>query len=86
MSLISIESAIYTKRMVRVINKLLRSGKSVYAKSHPFNEKVISVSSGYQSGWLQVRCQDKIHRKYSTTQFYDANNQQIVASREVKMW
>jgi len=79
---LSIDSSLYGRRMVREINKILKSGKSVYARSHPFNQRVRKAHSGFQGGYVIADCQDKIHRQYGVNDFYDEYGHQIVASRE----
>ena len=68
--------------MVREINRLLCSGKTVYARSHPFNTKIIRARCGTQYAYITGICSDDIHRHYGVDDFFNEYGEQIVASRE----
>jgi ribosomal protein L13E len=81
-NLIETNSQLYMRRMVREINRMLRTGQAVYATHYPFP---LRVTRAYESkATCKVVVDDRQGRTFSkdTTAFYDGNGSEICASRQ----
>ena len=79
--LLTVESALYLKRLVREVNSIIQSGNCVYMVSDTFNEPIFKAS--YDSALNAIRVKDRKGNSHisKAMQFMDNYGRTICASR-----
>ncbi len=80
-ALLEYNSPKYLRRMIRAINAEKQTGNAVYARWHPFNITVASVTYGKNFNKILVTDYRGAMTAHGHDDFQDSNGQQICASR-----
>jgi len=87
-TLISTDSQLYSKRIVREINSIKRSGKSVYVTvgnflmSAPTNVRVMKAGTCLQSSDIVATDYSGFTYKVKPTMFIDESGNEVCATRQ----